>query len=813
VTIADVARMWQANGVSIVPIQPNGTKRAAVEWGPYQAQAPTLDQVNQWWSNGQSYGLALICGAVSGNLEMLELEGRATNGNALSLISTTMAGTPVEDLWQRLTGDTGYMEWTPSGGIHLLYRIIDHPVPGNTKIARRPSPNPPGWEVLAETRGEGGYVVVAPTSGLCHPTGESWELLAGRFGRLPVITWEERNLLHDMVRLALDETPVEEAPPTLPALPGPRLSVGGLTPGDDFEASTDWSEILEPHGWTLESRHGPERHWTRPGKDRRDGSSATTGRAHDRERLYVFSTSTVFNSETPYTKFGAYALLNFGGDHSAAARALVRQGFGERSVAPSPAQELEVLTPRLLSDKPEYVMNDSGNAHHLYDRTKDTFRWVPEIREFRRWDGRVWAEDTHQTLLATATAMTEEFQKQALDEGDEKAAKWWVRSGNRGALEAMMRLLQSRLSVSANDFDTRRHLVTTQNGVLNLDSGELRPHDSAHLLTKAMAADFQPDAKCPQFEAFMTRVLPDAGMRGYVQRALGYTLLGDADQRAMFLIYGPSGTGKSTLMSIMSDVFGDYAGTAPSGTLRAQVKEQGPSNDLHSLRGRRFVSTSETNEGTLYNEDLIKRLTGRDKIVSRDLYEKNQEWTPVCTLWLATNHPPRFTTDDDAIWRRIKLIPFTTVLIDEDEVPDFARSVLSHERDGILNWLLAGLQDFLAHGLGEPPAIMEAVQEQRLQSDPVAQFLADKLEDGALALGQEVSVKITDLYSIFSEWARQVGERPMGSRRFNQRMRNQGQGIEMVRVGQMMMWTGIGRAPGTSLLGTMRTGWGLPAVE
>jgi putative DNA primase/helicase len=440
---------------------------------------------------------------------------------------------------------------------------------------------------------------------------------------------------------------------------------------------------------------------------------------------------------------------------------------------------------------------------------------VPETKDFRHWDGKVWSQDKHQTILATATTMTQEFRDQAGLDGDEKAAKWWIRSGNRDPLQAMVRLLQFRpgMSVSANEFDVNRHLVTVQNGTLDLDTGELLPHDPRHLLTKAMAANFRPGAECPEFEKFMERVIPDAGMRAYVQRSLGYTLLGDADQRAMFLVYGPSGTGKSTLMSIMSEVFGDYAGTAPSGTLRAQVREQGPSNDLHSLRGRRFVSTSETNEGTLYNEDLIKRLTGRDRVVSRDLYEKNQEWTPVCTLWLATNHPPRFTTDDDAIWRRIKLIPFNTVLVGDGEVHDFARSVLAEERDGILNWLLAGLQDFRANGLGEPPAIVEAVQEQRLQSDPVAQFLADKLEDGMLVLGQEHTIKITDLYSIFTEWARQVGERAMGSRRFNQRMRTRDLDVSMVRTGQMMYWSGIGRAPGASLLGTMQTGWGLPQIE
>jgi putative DNA primase/helicase len=224
------------------------------------------------------------------------------------------------------------------------------------------------------------------------------------------------------------------------------------------------------------------------------------------------------------------------------------------------------------------------------------------------------------------------------------------------------------------------------------------------------------------------------------------------------------------------------------------------------------VSTSETNEGTLYNEDLLKRLTGRDKVTSRELYQQNQEWVPVCTLWLATNHLPRFSTDDDAIWRRLKLVPFTTVLVDEpDHEDDFSRTHLVPEKDGILNWLLQGLREFLDYGLGEPPAVKEAAQGQRLQSDPVSQFLEDRLEEGVLIRAEGYTMKLTELYSMYVEWARQVGERAVGSRRFNQRLANGSSGLSMTKHGQQMFWDGLGRAAAASLLGTMITsGWGPP---
>ena len=803
--LSDVAQTWQRSGVSVVPIQPNGTKRPAVRWASFQATAPTLDQVAHWWGNGQQYGLALICGAVSGNLEMLELEGRATDGKSLALITQVMAGTPVADIWDLLTGPKGYSEWSPSGGLHLLYRISDHEVPGNQKVARTE-----GNLVLAETRGEGGYVVVAPTSGLCHPTGESWELIQGEYGHLPTITWEQRCLIHEVIRLALDSGPAvaipTDRPPALP-VPPMGLSAGGLSPGDDFEANTDWSEIIGPHGWQLESRSGRRRNWTRPGKDTRQGASATTGHSDDRDRLYVFSTSTVFEAEQSYTKFAAYALLNHRGDYHAAAVELARQGFGKKAIS----AELDTLRWReetATTEEPNYPNSDDGNSLYLMDRIRDQFHYVFEEKQVVFWDGRKWCPDRGYALENEFTMMARERRVQALEAGDEQGVKRWTAAGNSSKVDAAIKCLRYKpgFTVTTEHLNSSRHLVNLRNGILDLDTETLLPHDPRQLMTQMMNASHDPTATCPRFESFMDRVLPDPTMRTYVQRALGYTLLGDSDQRAMFLIYGPSGTGKSTLMEAMAQVFGDYGITAPSGTLRSSGRESAPTNDLHSLRGRRFVSTSETNESTSYNEDLIKRLTGRDRVQSRDLYQTNQEWTPQCVIWLATNHPPKFSTDDDAIWRRAKLVPFTTVLSGEGEIRDFARSFLAGEADGILNWLLDGLRGYLRHGLGEPESVVEAAQEQRLQSDSVSRFIDDRVHDGVLVLQDHMAIRATDLHAMYVEWSRQVGEKPLGNRRFTNRILSGGHAFELDRQDNNHVWRGLGRAVGASILGTMR-GW------
>lgn len=781
--VSDVARIWQAAGVSVIPILANQTKRPAIRWSPYIATAPTLDEVHQWWGNGHPWGLALICGAVSGNLEMTEVEGRAMDSDSLTEIMNRVDELGARHIWELLSGPEGFTETSPSGGIHFLYRISDHEVPGNTKIAQKAQDEDGNRLCLVETRGHGGYVITAPTSGICHPSGEAWQLLAGKYGQLPMITWQERNLFHEALRLALDESPTSSVTGSQLALPtgnGPvaparplvatATTTGALSPGDDFESRVDWYDILAPQGWRV-SRKGPglEREWTRPGKDPRDGISATTGRANDRDRLYVFSTSTQFEAEVPYTKFGAYALLHHNGDHHAAAQALVRLGYGERP-ATITIDEV-VFRAEVTAGEPvkPTTLDDVGNGMRFKAHIEGRYRWIFEEKKWYRWDGVRWIPDHDDGIVREFIAMTEVMAAEALVNGDKVLAKWAKTSRMMGRLQAGINMVKSMgLTYSSADWGPNRHLLNLPNGTLDLHSGELLPHDKENLQVHLAGAVHDPQAQCPRFEEFMEAAIPDPVMRAYTQRALGYSMLGDADQRALFVLYGPSGTGKSTLIETMQHVFGSYGTTAQAGTFRSIKNEKTPTNDLHELRGRRFVTSSETAEGANFDEELLKRLTGRDQVRSRALYQESVEWTPECTLWLATNNAPRFNSDDNAIWSRVKLIPLTTVFLGKEQVFDYARSILAPEAAGILNWLLEGLRMFQLQGLGEPDQLTQLTSDHRVNSDSVARFVADKLADGSYV--ESGRIKASDIYTGYAEWCRQVGERSLGSRRFMNRM-------------------------------------------
>lgn len=805
-TVAEAALKWHQAGISTIPIVKGGSKRPAVRWAEYQARVPELGEMDRWWGNGHDYGLAIICGHISGRLEMVELEARANTGATLLEIDAAMAAADLEDLWVALTVERyAYMEVSPSGGMHILYRISDHEVPGNTKIARRPATeeelaeNPlDKMKVLAETRGEGGYVIVAPTSGICHPSGQPWTLAMGEYGEVPYITWEQREGLLQVLHDVLDQPPQTPAPPVGEPLtsPGLRSPAGGagLTPGDDFEGSTDWAEILEPHGWTLESRHGPERNWTRPGKSRKDGASATTGYKGDRDRLYVFSTSTEFDAERPYTKFGAYALLEHRGDHSAAARELVRQGFGKQvSVFPPLSNEIDTI------DKVEpvnvfFTHDEVGNSQRLWANVKGNYHWVPEAKCYYMWDGRVWDEDYAGSLQQAMIRTTDSM----LRSSDDEVQKWGRRSRSERRINSACSLMRSIPGAAkrVKDFDRDARIINLGNGILNLTTGVLAPHAAEHLQTRLMNVDYDADAEAPLFTEFIETVLPDPAIRAYVQRAVGYTLVGRPNQRAIFMVHGPKHTGKSTFMDVVTRIFGGYGAIAPPSTFKSNRNgDKGPNNDLHSLRGKRFVATSETSDSAAFDEDLIKRITGNDKLTSRALYREHVEWTPECSIWLATNFPPRFNSDDDAIWDRAKLIPFTTRIQAEDVIYDLADRIVEQESSGVLNWILEGVAAYMADGLNEPEMIHEAAKAHRETTDSALRFIDDKLAEGVFLSRGQISIK--DLHAMYVSWATSSKERSLSFRRFNDRLMSSGRDYVM----DGRAWVGISRHPTAGLVG------------
>lgn len=310
------ARQLLAAGISVIPVRADGSKAPAVNWKEFQQRRATPAEIDAWFGPGSTFGVGAVTGDISGNLLMIEFEARAAH--LIAAVRDLAAATGQEALWEKVCG--GWKQLSPSGGVHFLVRT-EQPTPGNQKLAADAN-----GEVLAETRGRGGYVIVAPSNGGVHPSGKPYRNLGGGPDTAPAFTEDELENVFTLISAALGQAPSPEPGFHQPG-GAPRERTGPLSPGDDFEARTDWADILEPHGWTFLFERGNERFWRRPGKT--SGISATTGYAEDRDRLYVFSTNAGLPTLEPITEFHAHALLNHGGDHAAAARELRRQGFGD----------------------------------------------------------------------------------------------------------------------------------------------------------------------------------------------------------------------------------------------------------------------------------------------------------------------------------------------------------------------------------------------------------------------------------------------------------------------------------------------------
>jgi putative DNA primase/helicase len=297
-------------GLNMLPVRANGSKRPALDgWKIYQQRRVTLSELQHWFQ-GPERGVAVVTGEISGGLEALDIDSPQTYQAWLECIREHRFLRPV---YQRIA--RGYLEATPDGGRHLLYRCAA--IGRNQTLARRPLAGEQGYQMLIETRGNGGLLIIAPSNGHVHPSGKPYRLLSGGVSHIATITPEERSQLLALAR-TFDETPAKlyEERSCYQLVPSEHAQ----RPGDLFNQSARWEDILCPHGWKLVRKMNDTGQWRRPGK-RGPGISATTNYAGN-GLLYVFSTATIFEPERGYTKFTAYALLEHGGDFAAAARSL-----------------------------------------------------------------------------------------------------------------------------------------------------------------------------------------------------------------------------------------------------------------------------------------------------------------------------------------------------------------------------------------------------------------------------------------------------------------------------------------------------------
>jgi putative DNA primase/helicase len=286
------------------------------------------------------------------------------------------------------------------------------------------------------------------------------------------------------------------------------------------------------------------------------------------------------------------------------------------------------------------------------------------------------------------------------------------------------------------------------NGTLDLKTGELRRHDRADHISKVIPVEYDSGANCPLWVKFLTRVTGgDSGLVYFLRRVLGYTLTGKTGEKALFFIFGPTDSGKTTFLETIRSLLGDYARATDFNTFL--YKKYGGAairNDIARLQGARFVSASEAAGGQKFDEPVVKQLTGRDTVVARFLYKEFQEFVPEFKVFLGANHKPQMTEIDDAIWNRIVVIPFNTS-IPKSEQDKGLRDRLKNELPGILAWAVTGCIEWQEEGLQTPHDVLNALKAYRHEADVVEHFISDKCRRWRAAYST-----FGELYDAWDSW-------------------------------------------------------------
>ncbi len=444
---------------------------------------------------------------------------------------------------------------------------------------------------------------------------------------------------------------------------------------------------------------------------------------------------------------------------------------------------------------PEYHLSDMGNSERLIYYHGKNIRYCYAMKKWLIWNGHRWAVDDGALISGLAKDVVRKIYQET-DRADSKdrreaIASHAIKSEAETKIKAMVNLACSEASIKAEHLDADEWKLALANGVIDLRTYDFFRYDDTAdtdairdmMITKTAQASYDETASCPTFLQFLGAVIPDSNVRDFLQKAFGYSLTGSQAEQCVFICYGTGANGKSTLLNITKEIMGDYASHIQAETLTVKHAGNGANNDIARLRGARYVTTTETEDGKRLAEALVKQLTGGDTMSARFLYSEFFEFTPQFKVFLATNHKPIIRGDDYAIWRRIRLIPFTIQIPPEQQDKELMLK-LREEKAGILNWLLAGLFRYQAEGLTPPPAVLAATDGYRQEMDVIYSFLAD-----CCTVGTQETVQSSRLYAGYKEWALSNGEYVQSQTAFAKKLVERGFEKSHTMVGNI--WRGI----------------------
>jgi putative DNA primase/helicase len=416
----------------------------------------------------------------------------------------------------------------------------------------------------------------------------------------------------------------------------------------------------------------------------------------------------------------------------------------------------------LESDSP--VHSDDALALDFATLHADLLRYVAGWGAWMRYEGGRWQQEG--TLFAFNQARRV-CRWRAASVTDSRLAINLTSAKTVAAVERMAQA-DRRLAATVEQWDVDPMLLNTPAGVCHLKTGFVRPHDPADCLTRITSVAPDARAAAPTWHAFLQRITGgDTELAGYLKRLSGYMLTGRTDEQILAFAYGTGANGKSVFINTISGILGDYARSAPIETFTDSAVERHPT-ELAMLRGARLVSAVETEQGRRWAESRIKSLTGGDRVAARFMRQDFFEYVPQFKLLIAGNHKPSLRSVDEAIRRRLHLIPFAITIPPAERDPALSAK-LQAEWPAILAWMIEGCVEWQKHGLMVPPAVQAATAQYIEAEDAFGLWFSE------CVVRRETAYETTaNLFASWKSWADRAGEHPGSLKRFSQTMTDRG---------------------------------------
>lgn len=444
----------------------------------------------------------------------------------------------------------------------------------------------------------------------------------------------------------------------------------------------------------------------------------------------------------------------------------------------------------LLKSEPtykEFSQSDSGNADLLVHLYGDRIRFNHTERMWLIWNDHYWQPDEENRVNELAKKSSKYRQQQALTINDTtkkmKEVNFAIKSEDQHKIVATLNSAKTIAQVStiANNWNTDPLSLQCDNGLLLLNGKvDFILGKPQFMISKSTRIKYDKNEKCPLWEKAISEIFSsDGAMVEYFQRCVGYTLSGLTNEQKFFLLHGTGANGKSVIFEIFKDLLGDYAQNTRFDTFERRYNKQ--SNEIARLQHSRLVTANESGDTKKLDCELLKEVTGGDRVTARKLYHESFDFSPQFKLWLASNSLPAVNDTSLGFWRRVQIIKLREKFLGDSADLDLVNK-LKAEIQGILNWALDGFERYADIGLDPPKKVENAVEEYKVDSDIVLQFVSEFVVPHK---GNIIPAK--HLYECFLEWyIENYTDMPITQIRFGKKMREMG--FKDVKISGVKKW-------------------------